>query len=79
VAGNYRASCRARSHAEFTARTAVVLEEADESELWLDISEEKAWGATKPRVWLLDESRQLRAIFAKSYDTAKRREPRRRR
>ena len=28
---NYRAACRARSHAEFTARINVVAEEADES------------------------------------------------
>ena len=28
---NYRAACRARSHAEFTARISVVAEEADES------------------------------------------------
>ena len=31
VAGNYRGACRGRSHAEFTARLGVVLEEADES------------------------------------------------
>jgi four helix bundle protein len=37
VAGNYRAACRSRSHREFTARIGVVLEEADESELWLDV------------------------------------------
>ncbi len=31
VARNYRITCRARSHVEFTARLGVVLEEADES------------------------------------------------
>jgi len=30
VAANYRAACRARSHAEFTARMGTVAEEADE-------------------------------------------------
>jgi four helix bundle protein len=34
---NYRASCRARSHAEFTAKIGVVAEEADESASWLDL------------------------------------------
>src|SRR4029078_5841594 len=33
--GNYRSACRARSHAEFTAKIGIVLDEADESELWL--------------------------------------------
>jgi four helix bundle protein len=37
VAANYRSACRSRSHAEFTARIGVVLEEADESELWLEL------------------------------------------
>jgi len=33
IAGNYRSACRARSHAEFTARMGIVADEADESEL----------------------------------------------
>src|SRR5438874_6976223 len=37
---NYRASCRARSHAEFTAKIGVVAEEADESAAWLDLIDE---------------------------------------
>jgi four helix bundle protein len=37
VAANYRASCRARSKTEFIAKIGVVLEEADESELWLEL------------------------------------------
>src|SRR5438132_1589376 len=36
VAFNYRASCRARSHIEFTAKVGVVAEEADESQGWFD-------------------------------------------
>ena len=35
VAANYRATCRGRSHKEFTARMGVVKEEADESTFWL--------------------------------------------
>jgi four helix bundle protein len=31
IAGNYRGACRGRSHAEFTAKLGIVLEEADES------------------------------------------------
>jgi four helix bundle protein len=37
VASNHRAACRGRSRREFIARLGVVLEEADESELWLEV------------------------------------------
>lgn len=37
VAANYRAACRGRTPREFASRLAIVVEEADESELWLDI------------------------------------------
>ena len=36
VAANYRSACRSRSHDEFVARIGIVLEAADESELWLE-------------------------------------------
>jgi len=37
VAANYRSACRARSRTEFAAKVGVVLEEADESLLWLEL------------------------------------------
>src|SRR5450755_2324413 len=37
VAANYRATCRARSKSEFIAKIGVVLEEADETLLWLEL------------------------------------------
>jgi len=37
VGANYRAACRARSKAEFTAKLGVVEEEADEAAYWLEI------------------------------------------
>jgi four helix bundle protein len=52
VVGNYRSSCRAQSHAEFTARLGIVLDEADESELWVEVTEDRAWGDVAQRVWL---------------------------
>src|SRR5882724_5378314 len=36
VASNYRATCNARSRAEFIAKLGIVVEESDESEFWLD-------------------------------------------
>jgi four helix bundle protein len=37
VAANYRASCRARSDAEFFSKISIVIEEADETMFWLEI------------------------------------------
>ncbi len=37
VAANYRAVCRSRSKAEFLARLGVVVEEIDETVLWLEL------------------------------------------
>ena len=37
VAANYRAVCRARSRAEFIAKVGVVVEESDETVLWLEL------------------------------------------
>lgn len=34
---NYRASCRSRSKAEFFSKLSIVVEEADETEMWLDL------------------------------------------
>lgn len=37
MGANYRASCRARSRAEFIAKLGIVEEEADESIYWLEL------------------------------------------
>jgi four helix bundle protein len=37
VAANYRSACRARSRSEFVAKIGIVLEEADETLLWLEL------------------------------------------
>ena len=71
VVGNYRSACRARSHAEFTARMGIVADEADESELWIDVTNERAWGDEPQRILLLKESLELRAIFSAAYQTAR--------
>ncbi len=34
---NYRAALRARSKAEFFSKLSIVVEEADETEMWLDL------------------------------------------
>jgi four helix bundle protein len=73
VAANYRSACRSRSHQEFVARIGVVLEEADESELWLELLVESRVAQRGAELEaLMDESRQLRAIFAAANLTARR-------
>jgi four helix bundle protein len=37
VAANYRASCRARSGGEYYAKLCICVEEADETQFWLDL------------------------------------------
>jgi four helix bundle protein len=71
VAANYRSACRSRSHAEFVARIGIVLEEADESEFWLELLSESGLPNVVVAPVLLDESRELRAIFAASSLTAR--------
>ena len=39
VASGYRAACRARSKANWTDKTGRILEEADESLLWIELTE----------------------------------------
>ena len=41
VGANYRAACRARSRAEFIAKLGIVLEEADETHLWLEVCDDR--------------------------------------
>ena len=71
VAANYRAACRARSHAEFIAKIGIVEEEADESTFWLElISESNTYNSAFLQS-LLKESKELTAIFTSSGKTAK--------
>jgi four helix bundle protein len=70
VGANYRSTCRSRSKAEFIARIAVTLEEADESAFWLEIVGESRLSAGPRALELLDEANQLCAILAASRITA---------
>ena len=71
VVANYRAACRSRSPAEFAAIIGKVAEEADESELWLDLTIAAGIVTDKEARRLFAESGQLTAIFTSSRDTAK--------
>jgi four helix bundle protein len=71
VASNHRAAGRSRSKREFIARLGVVLEEADESEFWLEalvVCDEVLESSASS---LRQEAGELRAIFWQSLRTAR--------
>jgi four helix bundle protein len=72
VAANYRAAGRARSKAEFVAKIGIVVEEADESILWLELLAEAAIIPTQKVAPLLQEANQILAMFVASRRTAMR-------
>jgi four helix bundle protein len=72
VAANYRAYGRARSDKEFCAKLGIVVEEADESQLWLELLPE-ACPEIQMNLYkgLLAEAGELTAIFTASCRTAR--------
>jgi four helix bundle protein len=70
VAANYRATCRARSRAEFIAKIGLVLEEADETLLWLELIHEANLLAAKRVEPLLAEANELVAVMVTSRKSA---------
>jgi four helix bundle protein len=74
TAFNYRASCRARSHAEYTAKIGTVAEEADESQGWLEFIRDAGLVSHKQMAGLIAEATELAAIFSASVGTARAKE-----
>ena len=70
VAANYRAASRARSRSEFVAKMGVVLEEADETQLSLELIIESKLLPVKRVEPLLREATELVAIFVVSRKSA---------
>lgn len=68
---NYRAVCQARSKAEFIAKMGIVVEEADEIILWLELMTESGIVSMKKTEALLKEAHELTAVFAASQRTAR--------
>jgi four helix bundle protein len=75
VASNYRATCRARSRAEFLAKLGMVVEEADESHMWLDMVLRLQVAGSAEVERLRQEAYELTAIFVASRRTASRSRP----
>ncbi len=72
VAANYRAVCRAKSDADFIHKLGTVVEEADESLLWLELLEETALCPSPLVAPLKSEADELLRILQTSLNTAKR-------
>jgi len=71
VGANYRASCRAKSPADFIAKMGIVEEEADETVYWIELLIESGQ-VDKERVnSLLDEANQILSIAVSSINTAR--------
>jgi len=71
VGANYHIACRARSKAEFIAKVGIVLEECDECQYWLDLIIDAELMPARRIQPLLQESRELTAIFTASTKTAR--------
>ena len=66
VGSNYRASCRARSKAEFIAKIGIVEEEVDESAFWLELIIEAELLKKDLVESLLAEASEIAKIMARS-------------
>jgi four helix bundle protein len=71
VAANYRAACRARSRPDFLHKLGIVEEESDESVFWLEFLADAGLVHRERLDPLINEARQLTAIFVSSRRTAK--------
>ena len=71
VGANYRSACRAQSRAHFIFKISIVVEEADESQYWLELAEILNLSSKAKITHLLNEADELTAIFAKSLKTAR--------
>jgi four helix bundle protein len=63
VGANYREASRARSKAEFISKIGDCLKEIEETEYWLELLVDSGCVSARKMAELLDETRQLIAIF----------------
>ena len=63
VGANYREASRGRSKAEFISKIGDCLKEIEETEYWLELLMESGCVSPTRMAGLLDETRQLTAIF----------------
>jgi len=71
VASNYRAALRGKSHADFISKITTVLEETDETDLWIEIAKRTALVSSKRVEKLQVEAVELIKIFSATRRTAR--------
>ena len=70
TAANYHSACRAKSHRDFVSKLGNVVEESDESVFWLKFVGRSEMSQAMEQKDLLNEGRELLAIFTQSSKTA---------
>ena len=73
VASNYRAALRGKSRADFINKITIVLEEADETAFWIELTEHAGLLPPKRLVKLCAEAEDLIKIFNATRTTARNR------
>ena len=66
VAANHRESKHARSKSDLSAKVAIMLQELEESLLWLELLQDHQFAHADGLVQLIDETNQLISIFITS-------------
>jgi four helix bundle protein len=74
IGANYRAATRAKSRPDFIAKLGIVVEEADETQYWLELLAESGLLEPARLRELQKEAAELTAIFTASRNTAKSRQ-----
>ena len=69
VAANYRAVCRARSGGEQYAKLCICVEEADETQFWLELLEESGLIASNRLAHLKQEFLEIVSVLEKARST----------
>ena len=71
VGANYRAACRGRSKADFISKVGITIEEADESQHWLEMLGDAGLASQEKLKPLSKEADELIAILTASAKTAR--------
>ena len=66
VAANYRASCVAQTIPSVISKMSISIEEADESEFWLEFSRDEKLSDEKESQILINEAHEIASILIKS-------------
>jgi four helix bundle protein len=71
VGANYRSACRGRSKADSISKVGITIEEADESQHWLEMLGDAGLISSEKLIPLINEAGELVAILTASSKTAR--------